>query len=102
MEPKGKIIQSGLYQVGRLLFPTQGRISRAPFWVVVLATYPLMLAAALGLALPYRGPFSTTPVHDMPAICLLAVFLWLWIIAAVGIKRLHDRDRPRYLIAAAL
>ena len=60
-----------------------------------------MLAAALGLAFLYEA-LSTTPVHDMPAICLLAVFLWLWIIAAVGIKRLHDRDRPGYLIAAPI
>ena len=76
-------------------------MSRGPFWVVVVATYPLMLAAALGLAFLYEA-LSTTPVHDMPAICLLAVFLWLWIIAAVGIKRLHDRDRPGHLIAAPI
>jgi uncharacterized membrane protein YhaH (DUF805 family) len=76
-------------------------MSRAPFWVVVIVTYPLMMAAALGLAFLYEA-FSTTPVHDMPAICLLAVFLWLWIIAAVGVKRLHDRDRPGYLIAAPI
>jgi uncharacterized membrane protein YhaH (DUF805 family) len=101
VEPKGKSSRASLYQVGRLLFSTQGRMSRAPFWVVVIVTYPQMMAAALGLALLYEA-FSTTPVHDMPAICLLAVFLWLWIIAAVGVKRLHDRDRPGYLIAAPI
>lgn len=29
----------------------------------------------------------------MPAVSFLAVLLWLWIVAAVGIKRLHDCDR---------
>ena len=100
-EPKGKSSRASLYQVGRLLFSTQGRMSRGPFWVVVVATYPLMLAAALGLAFLYEV-LSATPVHDMPAICLLAVFLWLWIIAAVGAKRLHDRDRPGHLMAAPI
>ena len=42
------------------------------------------------------------PLHDMPAIRLLAVFLWLWVIAAVGVKRLHDRDRPGHLMAAPI
>ena len=98
VEPKGKSSRASLSQVGRLLFSTQGRISRAPFWVVVVVTYPLMMAAALALALLYEA-LSATPLHDMPAISFLAVFLWLWIIAAVGIKRLHDRDRPGYLIA---
>lgn len=64
-------------------------------------TYPLMLSAALALAFLYEA-LSTTPLRDMPAISLLAVFLWLWIIAAVGIKRLHDRDRPGHLIAAPI
>ena len=100
-EPKGKSSRASLYQVGRLLFSTQGRLSRAPFWVVVIATYPLMMAAALGLAFLYEA-LSTTPLRDMPAISLLAVFLWLWIIAAVGVKRLHDRDRPGHLIAAPI
>jgi uncharacterized membrane protein YhaH (DUF805 family) len=101
VEPERKSSRASLYQAGRLLFSTQGRMSRAPFWVVVIVTYPLMMAAALGLAFLYEA-LSTTPVHDMPAICLLAVFLWLWIIAAVGVKRLHDRDRPGYLIAAPI
>jgi uncharacterized membrane protein YhaH (DUF805 family) len=101
VEPKGKSSRASLYQVGRLLFSMQGRVSRGPFWVVVVATYPLMLAAALGLAFLYEA-LSTTPLRDMPAISVLAVFLWLWIIAAVGIKRLHDRDRPGHLIAAPI
>jgi uncharacterized membrane protein YhaH (DUF805 family) len=100
-EPKEKSSRASLYQVGRLLFSTQGRMPRGPFWVVVVATYPLMLAAALGLAFLYEA-LSAAPVHDMPAICLLAVFLWLWIIAAVGAKRLHDRDRPGHLMAAPI
>ena len=61
-------------------------------------TYRLMMAAALALALLFEA-FSATPLRDMPAISLLAVFLWLWIVAAVGIKRLHDRDKPGHLIA---
>lgn len=60
-----------------------------------------MLSAALALAFLYEA-LSTTPLRDMPAISLLAVFMWLWIIAAVGIKRLHDRDRPGHLIAAPI
>ncbi|HEY8300182.1 MAG TPA: DUF805 domain-containing protein [Methyloceanibacter sp.] len=61
----------------------------------------LMMAAALGLAFLYEA-LSTMPLHDMPAIRLLAVFLWLWVIAAVGVKRLHDRDRPGHLMAAPI
>ena len=30
--------------------------------------------------------------NDMPPISFLAVFLWLWIVAAVGINRLHRCD----------
>ena len=60
-----------------------------------------MMAAALGLAFLYEA-LSTMPLHDMPAISLLAVFLWLWVIAAVGVKRLHDRDRPGHLMAAPI
>ena len=101
VEAKGKSSRANLYRVGRLLFSTRGRMSRGPFWVVVVATYPLMLAAALGLAFLYEA-FSTTPVQDMPTICLLAVFLWLWVIAAVGVKRLHDRERPGHLMAAPI
>ncbi len=98
LDPEGKSSKAGLYRFGRLLFSTQGRMSRKPLWVVVLATYPLMMVAALLLALLFEA-FSATPLRDMPAISLLAVFLWLWIVAAVGIKRLHDLDRPGYLIA---
>ena len=36
VETKGKSSRASLYQVGRLLFSTQGRMSRGPFWVVVL------------------------------------------------------------------
>jgi uncharacterized membrane protein YhaH (DUF805 family) len=98
VDPKGTSSRASLRKLGRLLFSMQGRISRTPFWVVVLASYPLMMAAALALALLFEV-FSATPPRDMPAICFLAVFLWLWIIATVGIKRLHDCDRPGYLFA---
>ena len=101
VDPKRTSSRVSVRKVGRLLFSTQGRMSRAAFWVVVLVSYPLMMVAALGLAFLYEA-FSTTPVHDMPAICFLAVFLWLWVIAAVGSKRLHDRDQPGYLIAAPI
>lgn len=76
----------------------QGRISRTPFWVTILVTYPLMMALAVALGLLFEA-FSGTPLHDMPTISFLALFLWLWIVAAVGVKRLHDRDRPGHLIA---
>lgn len=55
VETKGKSSRASLYQVGRLLFSTQGRVYRGPFWLVVLVMYPLMLSAALSLSYTRRS-----------------------------------------------
>jgi uncharacterized membrane protein YhaH (DUF805 family) len=80
------------------LFSANGRMTRNLFLGIVLTTYALMMATAVALGLLWEN-LSGTPLHDMPPISFLAVLLWLWIVAAVGSKRLHDGDRPGYWVA---
>ena len=55
VEPKGKSSRASLYQVGRLLFSTQGRISRGPFWVVVACDLPADDGCGARTRFPVRG-----------------------------------------------
>jgi uncharacterized membrane protein YhaH (DUF805 family) len=81
----------GLDGLGSLLISPKGRLSAKPFCALIIATSVFMLVGVLVLALAWEG--LTGPLPDLPPISFLAVVVWLWIVAAAGIKRLHDGDR---------
>ncbi len=68
------------------LFGFQGRINRAKFWLSLVPTFGIVILMGLGIAL-----FIGTGIEW--AIGLAAFAALAWISAAVGIKRLHDRDK---------
>ena len=81
----------GLDGLGSLLISPKGRLSAKPFCALIIATSVFMLVGVFVLALVWEG--LTGPLPDLPPISFLAVVVWLWIVAAAGIKRLHDGDR---------
>jgi len=76
-----------------LLFSLQGRINRAKYWIAV-AVYGSLLIALFGLGFFFR--FSAWFV-----VAALLLILAMGISGiAVGIKRLHDRDKTGWWLLA--
>lgn len=77
-----------------LMFGFQGRITRSRFWLAALVWVlalpgAFMLAGGIGAAMNLQPGYG--PIFALAA----AVFIpTLVSIAAVGTKRLHDRDKP--------
>ena len=72
-----------------LLFSFIGRVNRAPWWIAGIVIYFILMVlfwVALGLAFAGLG---------VPAVVLAAAMLLvlLWVSLALGVKRLHDRDK---------
>jgi uncharacterized membrane protein YhaH (DUF805 family) len=70
----------------QLLFGFSGRINRAKYWLAAVI-YLVVMLIAVGLA--FAGDMATLVI-------LVAVIIYIPIIIsgiAVGIKRLHDRDK---------
>ena len=83
--------------IGWLLFGFQGRINRAKFWLTIPLTFIGLsfLLWIVGGALLARGadvPVTASPTY---AVVISALFFTVFAasIAAVGVKRLHDRDK---------
>jgi uncharacterized membrane protein YhaH (DUF805 family) len=78
--------------LGNLLFSFQGRINRAKFWLaIVIYLVASLILSTLGLVL---GP-------DSLALSLLNMVIGIASLIsgiAVGIKRLHDRNRSGWLL----
>ena len=75
------------------LFAFSGRLPRRLFAVILVA----VLAVAAGTAFLLAG-FATVPVTaidpTLPTILLWSgIALLVWLVAAAGVRRLHDRDR---------
>lgn len=74
----------------QILFSFEGRIGRTTWWLAMLA----LIAAVLALTIaPFLIPGESVAVF---ALALTTQFVWLlslWPIAAVGSKRLHDRNK---------
>jgi uncharacterized membrane protein YhaH (DUF805 family) len=83
----------------------RGRIPRRDFWAGLLLL--LLIEAAL-LLLGFAGlmrPTGATPIEE--ATMWFALAVWLWVTAALIVKRLHDRDKsaiwyPLFGLAPAL
>ena len=76
---------------GNLLFTFKGRINRAKYWLAVLI-WCVVWAAVLGAG------FGGEMIADNAGAILIAIILLLLVTSgvsgvAVGIKRLHDRDK---------
>jgi uncharacterized membrane protein YhaH (DUF805 family) len=71
-----------------LLFSTHGRISRGPFWLVLLLLFPITFALVL---------FIEASVNNNPILMLMALALYAWIAICVTVKRLHDMDATGWL-----
>jgi|HubBroStandDraft_6_1064221.scaffolds.fasta_scaffold89936_4 uncharacterized membrane protein YhaH (DUF805 family) len=81
-------------RVRKLLFSFDGRVSRAPYWLVLLAVLFIDLVA-FGAA----GGFELFDGDTMAVECndafwaLLVVLPSLWIGLVVTVRRLHDRNK---------
>lgn len=75
-----------------LLFSFTGRINRAKYWigVVVLLVYWMVVGTVIVLAF---GLSAFTGMGAPMIIALLAFLLPFWIGLAIGVKRLHDRNK---------
>lgn len=74
--------------MGKLLFSTQGRVSRRPFWLVYLLLFPV--TAAL-LSIVERS------ANNNPVLILVALAFYARIAICVTVKRLHDWDATGWL-----
>lgn len=73
----------------------EGRINRKPFWIASL----ILVVAAIIVSLVLVTPISaiSTTLGALAALILSLVLLYPAV--ALGVKRLHDRDRPGRLMA---
>lgn len=87
-----------------LLFSFNGRINRAKYWLAVLI-YLVVWTAFIALCLMWLGGSSIDNLFSVAGAVLL---IWLigfvlliggiWSGLAVGVKRLHDRDKSGWWI----
>jgi len=81
------------FYLGPLLFSFQGRINRAKYWIASIVYVSLMIAPfGLGFFFNFSAPFFVIAAIALIAIIVSGV--------AVGIKRLHDRDKSGWWLAA--
>ena len=72
--------------LGLLLFTFQGRINRAKYWIAAIVYMSLIIVVvALGFFFDFNALFFV-----LASIIFIALFVSGF---AVGIKRLHDRDK---------
>ena len=75
-------------KLGEIFFSLRGRLARMPFWSAVIVTYALMFIFAVLLGIV--GELAGNTGSDIPVIAVLSPLLWIWVLVAIGVKRLHD------------
>ena len=95
-----------------LLFSFDGRVNRAKFWLVVIATDIVLfvlfgiLAAVTGVSMDVAADGSMPSLGGAGLIAgligLLLVVLAVWIGLAMGVKRYHDRNKSGWWVLIAL
>jgi uncharacterized membrane protein YhaH (DUF805 family) len=76
---------------GHLFFKFNGRINRAKFWIAMLIYVAInIVLAIIGLATDQSGVFQA--INGMLGIVIFISSL------AVGVKRLHDRDKSGWYL----
>ena len=82
--------------IGHILFGFDGRLNRARWWgyslLSVVALFVVLLGAQVLAAL-----LAPTPT-GIAVFSLIGYLPFLWIFAALGVKRLHDRDKSGGLL----
>ena len=86
----------------KLFFSFEGRITRSRFWY----SFVSFSAAYFGLIyiwelIPAYYYISFDNVFIILPIKIALSILGLWVLLAIGVKRLHDRNRPGWFILAA-
>lgn len=95
-----------------LLFSFDGRVNRAKFWLVVIAT-DIVVFVLFGILAAVTGVSMDMPADGaMPSlggaglvgglIGLLLFVLAVWIGLAMGVKRYHDRNKSGWWVLIAL
>ena len=95
-----------------LLFSFNGRINRAKFWLVLIAT-DVVFFVLLGILMAATGmSMDVSPDGAMPSMGgggviggLVAFVLFVaafWIGLAMGVKRYHDRNKSGWWVLIAL
>lgn len=83
--------------IGHILFGFEGRLNRAPWWgytiLATIASWLLQEYVLRGLA----TVLVPTP-NGAALFSLLGSLPFLWIAVALGVKRLHDRDKSGKLL----
>ncbi len=76
------------WRVREIVSSFQGRLARNTFWVAVVASYVIMLvvAALIGALAELAGGSG----EDISPLAVFSPLLWIWVLAAIGTKRLHD------------
>ena len=81
----------------KILFSFEGRIGRGTYWLAILA---LIVAV---LVLTFAPFFLNSEEAAVLLVALTSQFIWLlslWLILAVGAKRLHDRNKNGWWLLA--
>ena len=71
----------------------EGRISRQPFWIAVLALW----AASIAIAIVTSILFGSQSIATLAVQAIVGLAL-LWPSLAVAVKRYHDRDKSGWWI----
>lgn len=94
-------------QVINLLFSFQGRINRAKFWLIGLATsvvYSIVTGALFGTAAMSSDPTEALAAVGMVGglVSLVLFIAMFWISLALGVKRWHDRNKSGWWVLICL
>ena len=93
------------------LFSFSGRLNRAKFWLILIATDLVMFVVFGVLAVMGGSSMDMAADGSMPTIgggivggivALLAFVAAVWIGLAVGVKRYHDRGKTGWWVLIAL
>ena len=76
-----------------LLFTFDGRVNRGKYWLVVLVLFLLYIAAGIVFGIFYSLAGETVGMVLGGLVVLAALIVGLWGGVAIGIKRLHDREK---------
>jgi uncharacterized membrane protein YhaH (DUF805 family) len=85
-----------------LLFSSQGRISRKPYWLGLLAIVMASMVLTISLAHLFHMPLSLLisdePRQEVKQLNLLVDIILFWPGYALSVKRLHDHNKGPLMV----
>lgn len=87
------------------LFSFSGRLNRAPYWVISVVLWIVVVVAQVALGAAMGGPQGGGGggVGAVGGLILLAIgIVAIWISLAVNVKRFHDRDKSGWWVLIGL